>query len=160
VSIPDLDLTVRLVGLPLPELWSRYVAVGGSATQHALAERIAGEVGWPPDEDLFLAVALNDALLDDRLVSLNPLEEFLEHLHPAAGSAVDGRSVRPAEGAPHAVRPDGSVVDLDQLIVRAREAREAARRIRRWAQEARQRSAESTHDLVRNANRTTSLVHG
>jgi hypothetical protein len=138
VSVPDLELTARLIGLPLPELWSRYLAVGGSSTLLALADRVAGTVTWSPREELFLAVALNDALLDECLVSLNPLEQLLEDQRPGAHPAAGGGSVRGADA------PPGNVPDLDALIVRSRDARASARKIRRAAQEVRQRLAAAT----------------
>ncbi|SOD97743.1 hypothetical protein [Blastococcus haudaquaticus] len=120
MPIPDLELTARLVGLPIPELWSRYTAVGGSCTPGELAEHIAGRSTWPSREDLFLAVALNDALLDESLSPLRPLAGFLEN-EPS--------------GAP------ATVADLEALIARARQTRASARLTRRWAQEVRARLA-------------------
>ena len=124
MSIPDLDLTARLVGLPLAELWNRYVAVGGSLPLRSLAGRIAGESGWSPREDIFLAVALNDALIDESIVALDPLEG----LRPAAV-------------------PDAALwrcaADLEGLRVRSSNARAFARQLRGAAQEARRRAGGS-----------------
>jgi PAS domain-containing protein len=124
MSIPDLDLTARLVGLPLPELWNRYLAVGGSLSLRALALRIAGEFSWSPREDLFLAVALNDALIDESLVALDPLQG----LRPAAVPDTDRRRC---------------AADLEALRVRSWNARALARQLRDAAQEARRRAAGS-----------------
>jgi hypothetical protein len=156
VSIPDLDLTVRLVGLPIPELWGRYLAVGGSSTLLSLTERIAGRIGWPPEEELFLAVALSDALIDESLVALNPLAEFLAAASapgrpPAADRQIDDTPVG------HGAIAAGTAIDIAQLIVRAHEARASARRIRRSAQAARQRVATSTYGVAWSARPPTLL---
>ena len=162
MSVPDLELTARLIGLPLPELWSRYLAVGGSSTLVALAERIAGEVSWPAREDLFLAVALNDALLDESLVSLNPLQHLLDDQRPGGQPAAAGWSGRGGDPPPPGAgaTPDENVADLDALIARARDTRASARMIRIWAQETRHRLASSTQVLVRSAQPALSPPEG
>jgi hypothetical protein len=155
VPIPDLELTVRLVGLPLPELWGRYLAVGGSSTLDALSGLIDGQLSWSAEEELFLAVALSDAMVDESLVSLDPLKAFLEGQPSWGGlSATDHRL--PAESSLPAVE---TVVALDQLVLRAQAARASARRIRRSAREARRRAVES-HDRVRSAEPTSPLPGG
>jgi PAS domain-containing protein len=157
VSIPDLELTARLVGLPLPELWSRYVAVGGSSTLHAFGDRIAGEVGWPPREELFLAVALNDALIDESLESLEPFGGFLEASVRASSQQPVGARSAVAEGRPteSVGLPRGGVADRDALVARARDARAAARRVREATA-----AAAATPRLGRQASPTRSLSDG
>lgn len=162
MSIPDLELTVRLVGLPLGELWSRYLAVGGSATRHALTERVTGDVPWSPQEELFLAVALNDALLDESLVFLNPLDDLLATRRPGWQSNGAGR---PARCVDDLTREGGAIVgvsavELGPLITRAQDARASARLIRTSAREARQRVAASTSDLALGAHRSPALLDG
>jgi PAS domain-containing protein len=151
MSIPDLELTARLVGLPLPELWNRYVAVGGSAPLSALAARIAGELSWSPGEELFLAVALNDALIDESLVALDPFQGLQQ-----ASVRIDDQLLESVPSAVPEVRHAGSVwfaregpADREALRARARNARVLARLLRDAAQEARRRVAASTiHPLV------------
>lgn len=155
MPIPDLDLTVRLVGLPLPELWGRYLAVGGSSTIQALRRLIAGQMSWSRDEELFLAAALSDALVDESLITLDPLKAFVEEQSPSGRQSASGPG--PVFWAASSTREAGDIavdgaVDLGQLIVRAHEARAAARLIRRSAQEARRRATESTYDLVPSAH--------
>jgi hypothetical protein len=122
MSIPDLDLTARLVGLPLPVLWTRYLGVGGSLSLPALVARVAGERAWPPREEHFLAVALNDALIDESLVGLDPFAG----LQPTT----DRRSDRPARSA-----------DLAALRLQSWNSRALAGLLRETAQQARRRAA-------------------
>jgi hypothetical protein len=99
VSRQDLELTARLVGLPMPELWSRYLAVGGSSSLQALTERITGTGTWSYQEDLFLAVALNDAMIDESLESFGPLGALLAG-QASDGQAPDGPSTTPVGATP------------------------------------------------------------
>jgi hypothetical protein len=154
VSIQDLELTARLVGLPLPELWTRYLSVGGNLPLQAFTERIAGPDSWSPREDLFLAVALNDALIDASLESLDPLGALVAgpcpDRRPMAGEGFPG-DVRSPSGR---VRPatQDRVTDIDALIERARLARTSARLIRDSTRETRFRVAVSaTHRLIGHA---------
>ena len=139
MSIPDLELTARLVGLPLPELWGRYLAVGGSSPLQALAARIAGEVSWSPREELFLAVALNDALIEESLLPLDPLEGFLRAGVSAGDQLVNVPPAGPEPGVTEWSRTgEAGVAALDALRRRAGNARASARRIREATREAQQ----------------------
>jgi hypothetical protein len=142
VSIPDLDLTVRLVGLPLPELWGRYVAIGGTSTLPAFAERIAGEVRWSRREDLFLAVALNDELIDRSVAPLDPLADLLDahRAEPGLWPAHTGDDREAASGG-GGWGTDHLAADMDALIERSRENRSFARNMRTASQEVRLRVA-------------------
>jgi PAS domain-containing protein len=158
MSIPDLELTARLVGLPVVELWSRYVAVGGSSPLRALTARMAGGLSWSAREELFLAVALNDALIEDSIVALEPLAGFVGDAVQAAGH--QPRTVPPA--VPEVRRtepvrpPREDAPDLEALRSRSRDARALARRLRCTAQAARQRTATATgHRLVTHAPQVT-----
>ena len=144
MSIPDLELTVRLVGLPLVELWGRYLAVGGSSRLSELGDRINGTVEWTPREDLFLAVALNDSLLDESL-GLDPVDGLLGDPYPDAGSPLLPTSAgvlagRGGSSGYHAI------TDMSALIERSRETRRSARLLRATAEEVRLRAAASTTD--------------
>ena len=122
MSIPDLDLTARLVGLPLPVLWTRYLGVGGSMSLAALVARVAGERAWPPREEHFLAVALNDALIDESLVGLDPFAGLQ--------LTADWPSARPGRSA-----------DLETLRLQSWNSRALAGLLRETAQQARRRAA-------------------
>lgn len=161
MSIPDLGLTARLVGLPLPELWSRYVALGGSSPLHALAARMAGELTWSLREELFLAVALNDALIDESLVVLEPLEGLLRAGDPANGQPlVSSPSDVPEISRTECARsPWEGAAHLEALRARSRDARELARLLRDAAQTARRRCAVSVpHPPAGHAHLTGSLA--
>jgi PAS domain-containing protein len=128
-----------LVGLPLPVLWGRYLAVGGSSPLQALAARIAGEVSWSPREELFLAVALNDALIEESLLPLDPLEGFLRAGVSAGDQPVSVPPAGPEPGGTEGARTgEARVADLDALRRRARNARASARRIREATREVQQ----------------------
>lgn len=153
MAIPDLDVTVRMLGLPVPELWFRYASVGGNLPLGALSQRIAGQVDWSREEELCLAVALSEALLDASLASLDPLPALVDELRAAGVWPVADRPDAPVVEAPQ------GAVDLDQLIVRAQEARAAAQQIRHSAQEARRKIAHSARDLVGTARPTARPGH-
>ena len=70
VRAKDIVLACRLSRLPVPDLWRRYVELGGNRSPGDLTARLVGQQVWPAAEDGFLAVAVDEALLDAGLPSL------------------------------------------------------------------------------------------
>ena len=65
-------LAWRLGALPLPDLWWRYIELGGNCRQLPVAAYLAGTATWPDPEHNVLAHALNEALWDVGCSSLAP----------------------------------------------------------------------------------------
>ncbi|SNS33523.1 hypothetical protein SAMN04488107_2256 [Geodermatophilus saharensis] len=70
--VPDeLALACRLSGLPLGDLWLRYLEMGGNCSRPELEARLGG-AGWPQREDRYLAVVADEALRERGLPRLTP----------------------------------------------------------------------------------------
>jgi hypothetical protein len=54
----------RMADLTPPELWCRYIGLGGNRAPDALADYLAGTADWPACEHNVLAQALNERLWD------------------------------------------------------------------------------------------------
>jgi hypothetical protein len=76
----------RLGSLTLPELWWRYLELGGNRSRAALDEYLTGTVAWSAAEHNMLVQALNECLWELGHPSLAPYREL-----------ADDRSVAPPE---------------------------------------------------------------
>jgi hypothetical protein len=85
-SAPACGLTLvawRMADLTPPELWWRYIGLGGNRTPDALADYLAGTADWPAFEHNILAQALNEHLWDLGCPTLVPHRPPQSHLHGA-----------------------------------------------------------------------------
>ena len=135
----DLALACRLSGVPLGDLWLRYLEMGGSRSRSALDARLAGEI-WPQREELYLSVAAEEALRDEGLPRVAPLAAVSVRL--VDGFAEDDAvALRRTAAAVLEIRARGS--RLSALFEQCARAREEARGARARA-EAFRRSREAT----------------
>jgi hypothetical protein len=85
-NAPACGLTLvawRMADLTPPELWWRYIGLGGNRTSDALDHYLAGTAEWPAAEHNILAQALNERLWDLRCPTLVPHRHPESHLHGA-----------------------------------------------------------------------------
>jgi hypothetical protein len=78
----------RLADLTPPEVWWRYIGLGGNSALNALADYLGGTAQWPPFEHNILAHALNERLWDlgcPTLVPHRPPESQLRGLRLTPG---------------------------------------------------------------------------
>jgi hypothetical protein len=61
-----------MADLTPPQLWWRYLSLGGDSAPHALADYLDGTAEWPAREHNILAQVLNERLWDLRCPSLAP----------------------------------------------------------------------------------------
>jgi hypothetical protein len=66
----------RMADLAPPELWWRYIGLGGNRAADALADYLGGTAEWPAGEHNAVAQALNERLWDLGCPALVP------HRHP------------------------------------------------------------------------------
>jgi len=70
-----------MADLAPPDLWCRYVGLGGNRTADAVADYLAGTVQWPANEHNLVAQALNERLWDLGCPTLAPDRHSESHLH-------------------------------------------------------------------------------
>jgi hypothetical protein len=73
----------RMADLTPPELWWRYIGLGGNRAPGALADYLDGTAEWPAGEHNILAQVLNERLWDLGCPSLVPHRPPESHLHGA-----------------------------------------------------------------------------
>jgi hypothetical protein len=81
---PACELTLvawRLADLAPPEVWWRYIGLGGNRALDALTDYLDGTAKWPAGEHNILAQALNERLWDLGCPSLVPHRDPESHLH-------------------------------------------------------------------------------
>jgi hypothetical protein len=90
-AAPVCPLTIiawRLGALTVPDLWWRYVELGGNRPRPALAGYLAGSAAWPAFEHNTLAQALNECLWSLGHPSVAPYRA----LEDQRGSVVSSRA--------------------------------------------------------------------
>jgi hypothetical protein len=72
-----------MASLRLPDIWCRYVGIGGAEEPAELARYLAGAASWPTEEHNLVAHALNERLWELELPSVAPLRGSV----PVVGAA-------------------------------------------------------------------------
>ena len=73
----------RMADLTPPELWCRYIGLGGNRAPGTLADYLDGTAEWPASEHNILAQVLNERLWDLDCPSLVPHRPLESHRHGA-----------------------------------------------------------------------------
>jgi hypothetical protein len=73
----------RLADLAPPELWWRYLGLGGDRALDTLTDYLAGTTEWPAYDHNILAQVINERLWDLGCPSLAPHRPPGSHLHGA-----------------------------------------------------------------------------
>ncbi|GAB3309746.1 hypothetical protein GCM10027451_19810 [Geodermatophilus aquaeductus] len=83
-AAPACGLTLvawRMADLTSPELWWRYIGLGGNLVPDALADYLAGTARWPAVEHNVLAQVLNERLWDLGCPTLVPYRPPKSRMH-------------------------------------------------------------------------------
>jgi hypothetical protein len=73
----------RMADLTPPELWWRYIGLGGNRAPDALADYLTGTAEWPAFEHNIVAQAINERLWDLECPTLVPHRRPDNHLRGA-----------------------------------------------------------------------------
>jgi hypothetical protein len=85
-AAPACELTSvawRMADLTAPEVWWRYIGLGGNRAPGALADYLDGTAEWPASEHNILAQVLNERLWDLACPTLVPHRHPQSHVHGA-----------------------------------------------------------------------------